>query len=132
MDNANSSFQNPAVTNQESPTCKQRDPSQIIKMSEQGVNKPNHFPPPAFWDNVSKIFLEEGALREFNRRNAESASRHIKSNATQSSQLIPAATYLSRISNAEFGQLKRFSRHGGPDISKEVCGSTFCHYVPDC
>lgn len=94
-------------------------------------------PPPAFWDNLSKVWLTRRALEELDRRNAQSAFnqspvqpkgkkprtrsavRELKHRA-QPALPNPANRYLDR------GNLQRFARHGGPDLSdlKGVCISS--------
>jgi hypothetical protein len=74
--------------------------------------------PPSFFAKLSKIWLVSRALKELNRRNAESTPSRIK--WKRSCQLIPAADYLSRAPQAEIAQLKAFARQnrrGGPDLT---------------
>jgi len=91
-------------------------------------------PPPAFWDNLSKVWLTRRALNELDRRNAQSASNQspvqpkVKKPRTRSAIREfkhraqpalpkPVNPYLDR------GNLQQFARHGGPDLSdlKGVC-----------
>jgi hypothetical protein len=94
--------------------------------------------PPAFWDNLSKIWLTRPSLKELDRRNAQStlnqsrveyktrkprtqsAVRECKQKAQPA---IPVSEYLSRASQADISLLKTFSRIGGPDLTdlRGVC-----------
>ena len=53
----------------------------------------------AFWDSLSKLWLTRRALREFNRRNDAAAK---------------AGHY--QLDNTRAPSIKRFARHGGPDL----------------
>jgi hypothetical protein len=58
--------------------------------------------PPAFWDNLSKLFITPRALREFDRR---------------TSFLRPSFNLLSCggiVSHQHLLELERFAKHGGP------------------
>ncbi|KAF2690374.1 hypothetical protein K458DRAFT_474582 [Lentithecium fluviatile CBS 122367] len=97
--------------------------------------RPDHFcgsqPPPAFWDNLSKIWLTKRALRELDRRNSQACPRtprpprarrpvtrsfFAKRNAnSQSTKYV--ADYLRRCKPRTFEDIKLFARHGGPDLS---------------
>ena len=63
--------------------------------------------PPRFWDTLSKIRLSRGAIREFERRIADTARQ----------QQIPRALDCQSLAVGNLGQLERFSRHGGPDLA---------------
>lgn len=58
---------------------------------------------PAFWDNLSKVWLTRGALKEIDRRNAAHPTPPRR-----------ASTLPSRKAYSE--SLERFARHGGPDL----------------
>ncbi len=97
-------------------------------------------PAAAFWDNLSKIWLTKRALRELDRRNTQSAPSpprpsyqrrphrpvtrralaELKNNCrpTQS-----AADFLCHCAPRCLKDIKRFARHGGPDLSdlRGVC-----------
>lgn len=60
-------------------------------------------PPPAFWDNLSRLWLTHRALRECDRRARE---RNIHQQGKTGDLKIDSAP-----------SLKRFARHGGPDLS---------------
>ena len=60
-------------------------------------------PPPAFWDNLSRLWLTPRALREFDRR----ASQIHTPRRRDPTALQPVCTT----------SLKRFARHGGPNLS---------------
>ena len=95
-------------------------------------------PPAEFWDNLSKIWLSGNALRELDRRTAQSVpspphpSQRIHrpltrsvlakyKGAQQPTQSAPAI--LSRYIPERLRDIKLFARHGGPDLSdlKGVC-----------
>ena len=69
-------------------------------------NHTGHWPP-GFYDRLSKVHLTRGALREFERRTA------------QSKLLFPPIPNSCTFTSSEptNQQLKRFSRHGGPDLT---------------
>jgi hypothetical protein len=96
-------------------------------------------PPPAFWDNLSKIPLTRSAVKELERRSAlsdrscvqpkvkkprtRSAVREFKQKAQPP---IPVSEYLSKASQADIVLLKVFAtqqRRGGPDLAdlRGVC-----------
>lgn len=60
-------------------------------------------PPPAFWDNLSRLWLTPRALREFDRRARQRDSHQQRNPGNLKSVGAPS--------------LKRFARHGGPDLS---------------
>lgn len=67
--------------------------------------------PPKFWDTLSKVRLSRGAIREFDRRISQ--TRRQQRLAPSFGPLLSGAGTIQ--------QLKRFSRHGGPDLT-HVCG----------
>jgi len=86
-------------------------------------------PPPAFWDNLSKLWLTKRALRELDRRNREtspspslSPHRHVHRPVTRkfvaeqktNCQVAHCAGSLSRRTPKNIAV---FARHGGPDLS---------------
>ena len=86
-------------------------------------------PPARFWDNLSKIDLTKAALKELDRRNAQG-----QPNATHALQRRGLITRRSTarernppsvaaVLTRETQALKRFARHGGPDLGqlKGVC-----------
>jgi hypothetical protein len=87
--------------------------------------------PAEFWDNLSKIWLTEGALKELNRRNSESASRPSRTQYRKSRRPLTrfvteleskhlvqdASEFLRRCGSECLKEIKQFSKHGGPDLS---------------
>ena len=91
-------------------------------------------PPPAFWDNLSRVWLTKGALRELDRRNGPSQSapspscslharlhgpftRHAVAKAENSRGAPQSASDFLRHCTAEsLKDIKRLARHGGPDL----------------
>jgi hypothetical protein len=59
--------------------------------------------PPGFWDNLSQVPLCRGALREFDRRTVRPIATH--------KPLVRSALKEDLVK-----QLKRYARHGGPDL----------------
>ncbi len=66
-----------------------------------------------FWDSLSRVHLTRRALRELDRRNQ--ADRNRRETTTVKIQRPPISHGRNRPSAA--GQLKRFARHGGPDLA---------------
>ena len=86
--------------------------------------------PPAFWDNLSKVWLTKRALKEFDRRNTvvESPSLCPKSHESlahrtspkpkrhsQTSQSTPYDFFHHATKNTNY--IKQFARHGGPNLT---------------
>lgn len=111
-------------------------PSKRFKSSRK-PHSCSKLPLPAFWDNLAKVWLTRRALKELDRRNAQAASNQSpvqpkgKKPRTRSvvqefkhrpQPALPKSVnrYLNR------GNLQRFARHGGPDLSdlKGVCISS--------
>lgn len=77
-----------------------------VKKSKTAESTCDHRPP-RFWDTLSKIRLSRGAIREFERRTADTARQ----------QQIPRSLDYQSLAAGNLGQLERFSRHGGPDLA---------------
>ena len=86
---------------------------------------------PAFWDSLSKIWLTKHALRELNRRNTSQhhpLSRRVRRPITRgllaerrtAGQRATVADLLRNASLSHLNDIKRFARHGGPDLSDLV------------
>ncbi|CBX99673.1 hypothetical protein LEMA_P089120.1 [Plenodomus lingam JN3] len=102
-------------------------------LKKQRLSPPSESqPPPAFWDNLSKIWLTKRALRELDRRNAQAApspprSSHqrarrpvtrnflgeLKRNGQTTQYIADYLRYEPRI----LKNIKLFARHGGPHLS---------------
>ena len=61
-----------------------------------------HRTPSSFWDNLSRQWLTRRTLREFNRRTVCST--------------VPIPPYRTGKENIDLAKLKRFARHGGPNL----------------
>ena len=87
---------------------------------------------PAFWDNLSKIWLTRHALKELNRRNRQPASSQLRSQYRRACQPVTrnfaelkrnrgvtqsASDFLSHCDPGTLKDLKIFARNGGPDLS---------------
>ena len=86
--------------------CKEPERGRKRNCITREDNRTGHWPP-GFYDRLSKVHLTRGALREFERRTA------------QSKLLSPPIPNSCTITSSEptNQQLKRFSRHGGPDLT---------------
>ena len=82
---------------------------------------------PTFWDSLSKIWLTKHALRELNRRNTPQhpscrrarrpITRGLLAEWRTTGQRVTVADLLSNASLSYLKDIKRFARHGGPDLS---------------
>ena len=90
----------------------------------------SRFPPPEFWDSLSKIWLTPRALREVDRRNhinhgtfARSPAQYLgefdRRNWFQRSTRGADSTTVQALANQfkSRNDLQRFARHGGPELS---------------
>jgi hypothetical protein len=95
-----------------------------------------YFDTPAFWDNLSKIWLTKHALRELNRRKAKPHSHSSSPLAHQpvtrnflaevKKRRKPTQSisdFLHNCAPKTLKNIKLFARHGGPDLSdlRGVC-----------
>nr|KMM73033.1 hypothetical protein CPAG_09322 [Coccidioides posadasii RMSCC 3488] len=110
------------------PSCKRRRPEQDPFHSSRHQLKRQKLsqPAPAYWDNLSRIWLTKGALSELDQRNSYLGppQNHYKPVSQQSRlklkkccgiQLAPDPLY--DCSPECLKQIKRFSRLGGPGLS---------------
>lgn len=99
---------------------------------KQSLHHPSLYQhPPAFWDNLSKIWLTKLALRELDRRNREAASSPSRSPHRRAhrpvtrkyiadqrnGQVSHCTDYLRRCTPKTLKDIRLFARHGGPDLS---------------
>ncbi|OJD24959.1 hypothetical protein ACJ73_03671 [Blastomyces percursus] len=108
-------------------SCKRRQPEQGPYTSRHPLKRQKlSQPAPAYWDNLSRIWLTTGALRELDRRNTclKPPQKHHKPVSRRSGlrpkkccglQLAPDP--LRDCSPECLKQIKRFSRLGGPELS---------------
>jgi hypothetical protein len=75
---------------------------------------------PAFWDDLSKIWLTKHALRELNRRNAKPL---LHSSPRRALQPVTRNFLAEDCTQKTLKNIKLFARHGGPDLSdlRGVC-----------
>ncbi|KAH7115644.1 hypothetical protein EDB81DRAFT_668902 [Dactylonectria macrodidyma] len=85
-------------------------------------------PPPHFWDSLSQLELTKNALRELDRRNTEEprywpedryrrpCTRRAVA-ARRKTQRPSAQEFLHQSSPADRARLRRFARHGGPELN---------------
>ena len=66
----------------------------------------------AFWDSLSRVHLTRRALKELDRRN----QLHIQPRTT-ASRIRPNQSRPLKTLRDSTGQIKRFARHGGPDLT---------------
>jgi len=79
-------------------------PSKKLKSTREH-HSASRFPPPAFWDSLSKVWLTRRALRELDRRNQSESRAHASAPAPR-----PDRQFSRRKA------LQRFARHGGPEL----------------
>lgn len=84
--------------------------------------------PPRFWDNLSQLELTKGALGELDRRNATEHPPHLhhehqhrrprtrRAAAARRNPRPSALEFLQQSSPTDRAQLRRFARHGGPNL----------------
>lgn len=89
------------------------DPSTSSKESEGSGY------PPAFYDNLSKIWLTKEALKGLDRRNTQATASASRTPQKQSSIAVEQgkANYLCSNDPEILKAWERFARHGGPDLS---------------
>ena len=99
----------------------------ISKKQKKSHNNGSQFPP-AFWDNLSKIYLTRRALKELDRRNSQAdldsrpnyqqLHRAILAKVRKTSQTLTLIIdYLRHCGGIGLQSIKRTARHGGPDLS---------------
>ncbi|KAL9095818.1 MAG: hypothetical protein Q9165_001815 [Trypethelium subeluteriae] len=87
---------------------------------------------PAFWDNLSKVWLTKYALRELDRRNTaplplqrrsiqRTTTRGSLAKGNYSSPVLSATDNLPQFPLQHLKDIERFARRGGPDLS-DLCG----------
>ena len=104
-------------------------------LKRQKLNHPTTGPQPpaAFWDNLSKIWLTEHALRELNQRNSQPASSIPRSQYRQARRPVTrkllaelkrnrrvtqsTSDFLRHCEPGTLKHIKLFARYGGPDLS---------------
>lgn len=115
-------------------------PSRKRRQTEHGSHTSRHKrqklsqPVPAYWDNLSKIWLTKGALKELDRRNSYLRPPKKYKPVSRRSRCEPkkrkkrrgpkvAPDPLQNRSPEYLKRIKRFSRLGGPDLSdlRNVC-----------
>jgi hypothetical protein len=109
---AESSFQNQTQTIEavQIPVPGPQPPVKRRKRSRRSRSRT----PPEFWDNLSRVPLCHRALREFNRRAVRRAA--------------PKPLVWSVVERDLIKQLKRFARHGGPDL-QDIRGVGSVHRI---
>ena len=76
-----------------------------------------------YWDSLSKLPFTRGALKELNRRNRETASP-VRAGIIRRPDLSREPAALKNCPS----QLKRFARHGGPDL-RDLRGVSFAQVM---
>jgi hypothetical protein len=89
----------PKDSPEDAPSVKRRK-----RTSEAGVVRGHRTP--SFWNRLSKVHLSRGALREFDRRTSRAEQ-----------PVLTPRSNLNTSSGPGTKSVKRFSRHGGPDLS---------------
>jgi hypothetical protein len=106
---------------------KRKRPNETSGNDTQHINKkrkPHHppGPPPSFWVNLSGSLLTKNALRELDRRNTTKylagslSPSHRSCGKREDACPYQAHKFLEQISSTDWAQLKRFARHGGPNL----------------
>ena len=98
-------------------------------------------PPAEFWDNLSTVWLTRSALRELDRRNAQSTirlpsasyhppvTRRAPARSTKTHQALqPASKFLCSCDPKCLKDVRVFSRQGGPDLS-DLRGACIVHNI---
>lgn len=93
--------------------------SEALLSTKRRKTSPSSEPPPAFWDNLSKIWLTRGALKELDRRNSQASQsahspEHKQLIVTRKQERVEA---LCSHDPSSFKDVESFARHGGPDLS---------------
>lgn len=86
------------------------------------MSLPDNHPPPAFWDNLSKLWFTTKLLREFDRRNNSGGPRPEKQH--EIFQFAP--DFLGECSAAQLKEIKGLTRLGGPDLT-DLRNLRICH-----
>lgn len=109
-----------------------RESSQPLSKRQKLDHPRGARPPAAFWDNLSKIWLTERALKELDWRNTQPApnshrspyrrshrpvTRHAVAEWKNKEENQPATDFLTRCSTGRLEDIKLLARHGGPDLS---------------
>ena len=121
--------------------------SQPVSKKQRFSHPSGSQPPAAFWDNLSKIWLTKRALKELDRRNAQTApspSRlphrrvhrpltwNFLAESNRNRQTTRYSTdYLHHCEPRILKNIKLFAKHRGPDLSdlRNVC---IARYLPAC
>lgn len=77
-------------------------PPQPIAKRQKLEDHQRHRTPSSFWDNLSRQWLTRRTLREFDRRTVWPT--------------VPIPPYRTGKENINLAKLKRFARHGGPNL----------------
>ena len=116
------------VVNSPNPRKRQRPSQPPSKKQKLGSTTSGSPAPAEFWDNLSTVWLTRSALRELDRRNAQSyhppVTRRAAAQSTKTRQpLQPASQFLSSCDSSCLKDIRVFSRQGGPDLSglRGVC-----------
>ena len=122
----------------QSPNPRKRQPSlqqnEIWRPASKRQKRSYHLngsqPPPAFWDNLSKTWLTKGALRELDRRNAQTIIKSPRSPYQRPvtrtflvewkrnhQPTLCADHFFHSSGRGLLEDIKLFARNGGPDLS---------------
>jgi len=106
-----------AIEQDHSTTVIPHPPRKKAKRRHQSQQETNT----AYWDSLSKLWLTRRALDELDRRNRQKASP-VRPTVTRGLDLGDEPSQLENPST----QLKRFARHGGPDL-RNLVGVSLAH-----
>ncbi|MCJ1402237.1 hypothetical protein MMC11_005457 [Xylographa trunciseda] len=96
-----------AIEEEHSATATPNPPRKRVKRRRQSKQETNA----AYWDSLSKLWLTRRALDELDRRNRQRASP-VRPTVARNLDLGDEPAQLENLSK----RLKRFARHGGPDL----------------
>ncbi len=96
-----------AIEQEQSTTATPHPPRKKAQRRRQSQQETNT----AYWDSLSKLWLTRRALDELDRRNRQKASP-VRTTVARGLDLGDEPGLLKSLSK----QLKRFARHGGPDL----------------
>ncbi|KKZ63512.1 hypothetical protein EMCG_02171 [[Emmonsia] crescens] len=120
----------PCLVSSLEPSRKRQEPDDDLEQPQRQSRRLKlGGPPPAYWDNLSRIWLTKDTLREFDRRNSPS-NRIVESGQRPCRPLtrqllaklkhhcqIPSVDPLSGCKPESLKEIKKLSRRGGPDLS---------------
>jgi hypothetical protein len=87
-----------------------------VEISQAPKGQGSH-PPAEFWDNLSKIWLTTGALRELDRRNSSTPRFDHAESKKKREHLQFAPEFLRDCSPTSLEEIRNLAESGGPDLT---------------